>query len=216
MTKYECILKVGKNVAETVREFFNNCSDKKMYNCLTETEETLKDGSTLFTWDMEQEIGWVQNHPLMKLLNNFPEYDEVDLDTVDEETLRTYSADAWKLIAISKDKGYYEHSNNIGLKAYEKFAVDRMFPQHDCCDKHLVLTHKEAADIVELFENLLVKNNIKIPSPEDEEREPDNDAALYGTVYDELLSSVENILINISERVSKGAKVIPDTFSVSD
>lgn len=75
-----------------------------------------------------------------------------------------------------------------------------------------IYTREEAANIVELFENILDQNGIKIPSPEDDEREPDNAACLYGSTYYDLLDDVEYLLINMSNRQRDGAKVIPDEF----
>ena len=46
-----------------------------------------------------------------------------------------------------------------------------------------IYTRNEAALIVELFDDLLAGNGIKVPSPEDDQREADNEAALYGSVY---------------------------------
>ena len=39
-----------------------------------------------------------------------------------------------------------------------------------------IYTHDEAMRIVEIFENKLCEYDIKIPSPEDDERDPVNDA----------------------------------------
>lgn len=44
-----------------------------------------------------------------------------------------------------------------------------------------IFTRDEAMQIIELFEDILSEYNIKVPSPEDDEREPDNDAGLYGS-----------------------------------
>lgn len=75
-------------------------------------------------------------------------------------------------------------------------------------------THDEAARIVDLFESLLDKYNIRIPSPEDDEREDNNEAKLYGSVYSELLNSVEDELIDILRRYSHtDGKVIMNIFS---
>lgn len=46
-----------------------------------------------------------------------------------------------------------------------------------------IYTRDEAMLIVEMFEDVLDTYNIKVPSPEDDEREPDNEAKLYGSVY---------------------------------
>ena len=76
-----------------------------------------------------------------------------------------------------------------------------------------IYTHDEAAKIVEIFENALGKAGIVIPSPEDEEKEPDNHACLYGSVYSNILDSVENSLADLLKRSSNGADIIPDVFS---
>ena len=80
-------------------------------------------------------------------------------------------------------------------------------------NKKEIYTHNEAAYIIELFEELLVANNIKLPSPEDDNRDPDNDAALYGTTYSELLDEVEWRLIYMLQRHDKGVEVITQEFS---
>ena len=74
-------------------------------------------------------------------------------------------------------------------------------------------THDEAALILEEFENVLEQYGIKLPSPEDDERSDDNDAALYGSTYSDLLDFIENVLISILERHTAGAEVIQYTFS---
>ena len=54
-------------------------------------------------------------------------------------------------------------------------------------NKKEIYTHDEAAYIIELFEELLVANNIKLPSPEDDDRDPDelefSDTAIFITDY---------------------------------
>ncbi len=76
-----------------------------------------------------------------------------------------------------------------------------------------IYTHDEAAEIVELFENLLIDNGIKLPSPEDDERDPDNDAALYGSVYSELLDEVEYRLEDMLNRKTSGVMITVGEFS---
>jgi hypothetical protein len=61
----------------------------------------------------------------------------------------------------------------------------------------MIYTHDEAARIVEMFENVLDFYNIKIPSPDDEFREEDNDAKLYGSTYAALLDEVEDALMEL-------------------
>ena len=78
---------------------------------------------------------------------------------------------------------------------------------------HTIYTHDEAARIVELFEDILDAHGIKIPSPEDDEREPDNEAKLYGSVYWELLDDVENSIIDLLHKYERGAEIIKYIFS---
>lgn len=75
-----------------------------------------------------------------------------------------------------------------------------------------IFTRDEAAEIVEKFDNLLIEHNICIPSPEDEEREPDDMVGLYGTVYYGLVDYVESKLKEIIERFQNGEDIITDVF----
>lgn len=54
-----------------------------------------------------------------------------------------------------------------------------------------IYTHDEALLIVEVFEELLFRYNIRIPSKEDGDRDP-VDLGLYGSTYSNLLDDVEN------------------------
>ena len=56
------------------------------------------------------------------------------------------------------------------------------------------------------------KEGIKLPSPEDDERDKDNGAALYGTVYADLLDNVENALKDLLERADAKAPIVTDIF----
>ena len=74
-------------------------------------------------------------------------------------------------------------------------------------DKNPIYTRDEAARIVALFEDLLIKNEISVPSPEDYERDPEDDLGLYGSTYYDLLDEVEDILREIIlKRGPKGPK----------
>lgn len=75
-----------------------------------------------------------------------------------------------------------------------------------------IYTHNEAAEIVELFEEILDRYGIRVPSPEDAEREEDNYAKLYGSVYSDLLDSVEDRLLYIIDRAKAGDKVVEYVF----
>lgn len=79
-----------------------------------------------------------------------------------------------------------------------------------------IYTRSEAADIIELFENVLSAYNIHIPSPEDDEREEDNMFGLYGSTYYELLDSVEEAIISILKRKNNRTEIITDEFKPVD
>ena len=76
-----------------------------------------------------------------------------------------------------------------------------------------IYTRDEAMLIVEMFEDVLDTYNIKVPSPEDDEREPDNEAKLYGSVYSDLLDNVEASLIELLEKHDEGTEIVTDEFS---
>lgn len=73
---------------------------------------------------------------------------------------------------------------------------------------NVIYTRSEAADIVELFEMVLDKYDIRIPSPEDDEREPDNEAKLYGSTYFNLLDDVEARIASLLTRIGEGPNEI--------
>lgn len=76
-----------------------------------------------------------------------------------------------------------------------------------------IYTHDEAMLIVEMFENVLCDHGIKIPSPDDDEREPDNEAALYGSTYYGLFDSVEAALVEMLSKHTPGTEVVEGVFS---
>lgn len=76
-----------------------------------------------------------------------------------------------------------------------------------------IYTHDEAARIIEMFEDVLDRYGIKVPSPEDDEREPDNAAALYGSVYSELFEDVEERLVELFDEYDDADAVVTDKFS---
>lgn len=73
---------------------------------------------------------------------------------------------------------------------------------------NVIYTRSEAADIVELFEMVLDKYDTRIPSPEDDEREPDNEAKLYGSTYFNLLDEVEAKIVSLPTRIGEGQNEI--------
>lgn len=93
------------------------------------------------------------------------------------------------------------------------YSGEVIFPDMPDEGKEPIYTHDEAALIVEEFEIVLEKYGVKIPSPEDDEREKDNGATLYGSTYSDLLDSVEGTLIDLLERHSVGTPIVQYTFS---
>ena len=76
-----------------------------------------------------------------------------------------------------------------------------------------IFTHDEAAKIIEFFEDILSEHEIKIPSPEDDERDEENSVGLYGSTYSDLLDCIEGVLIDVIEKVREGTNVVTDEFS---
>jgi hypothetical protein len=76
-----------------------------------------------------------------------------------------------------------------------------------------IYTHDEAMLITEIFEDVLDEYDITVPSPEDDDKEDDNEAKLYGSVYSDILDSVEEKLCSILERHKPDTKVISGEFS---
>lgn len=68
-----------------------------------------------------------------------------------------------------------------------------------------------AADILEMFDDVLTAHGIKVPSEEDDERGADNEAALYGMVYWNLLDDVERIVADAANR-AKTEKIVTGEF----
>lgn len=93
------------------------------------------------------------------------------------------------------------------------YSGEVVFPDLPDEEKKPIYTHDEAALIVEEFEAALDKYGIRLPSPEDEERGEDNTAALYGSTYADLLDSVESALIDLLNRHSADAQIVPHEFS---
>lgn len=76
----------------------------------------------------------------------------------------------------------------------------------------MVYILNETADILDMFDDVLVDNGIKVPSPEDDDREEDNEAALYGSVYWTLFERLENALTDITEKVKAGEEVVANEW----
>lgn len=74
--------------------------------------------------------------------------------------------------------------------------------------RNKIYTHNIATEIVELFEDVLDANGIKIPSPDDDQRDEDNEACLFGETYSVLLDNTETILIKMLEAQVNGAEIV--------
>ena len=79
--------------------------------------------------------------------------------------------------------------------------------------KKTIYTHDEATRILEMFEDILEKHNICVPSQDDKEREEDNMVGLYGSTYSDLLDEVEEKLIEIINDCKKGYEVVQYEYS---
>lgn len=78
-----------------------------------------------------------------------------------------------------------------------------------------IYTHDEAMLLVEMFDDILIQYDISVPSPEDDDRDPDNLLGLYGSTYGNLLDAVEDYLIDLLNRHTPSTQVIIDKFSGS-
>ena len=71
-----------------------------------------------------------------------------------------------------------------------------------------IYTRREAAEILDMFDDLLDQYGVTIPSPEDLERGEGNTARLYGSPYFYLLDAVEDALNSIAERAKSGSNIV--------
>lgn len=79
--------------------------------------------------------------------------------------------------------------------------------------RNKIFTHDEAMLIVELFEAVLSDYDISVPSPEDDDRDPEDSVGLYGSTYSDLLEAVEDRLLLLLDKHNGLTKVIPYEFS---
>lgn len=79
--------------------------------------------------------------------------------------------------------------------------------------KKQIYTHDEAMLLIEMFENILIRYNISVPSPEDDDRDPDDYLGLYGSTYSDLLDTVEIRLISLLNRHTPSSQIIAGKFS---
>lgn len=72
----------------------------------------------------------------------------------------------------------------------------------------MIYIRNETTNILDMFDDMLTKHGIKVPSPEDDKRGEDNDTALYGSVYWTLFERLENALFDIVEKVKAGEEIV--------
>lgn len=77
-----------------------------------------------------------------------------------------------------------------------------------------IYTRDIAAAITEIFEDVLSRYSIHVPSPEDDDREEDNMVGLYGSTYSEILDSTEAEIVQTLEHAGVSEeKYVTDEFS---
>ena len=76
----------------------------------------------------------------------------------------------------------------------------------------MIYIRNETADILDMFDDVLCAHGIKVPSPEDDERGENNEAALYGSVYSELFDRIESRLTEIAEFAKLGEPINTDEW----
>lgn len=123
------------------------------------------------------------------------------------------------------DSLQYKYSNYDVTIDGRFLAVSDLDKQLSCFDvsdkcwlilapkRSVIYTHDEAALIVELFEAVLENHNISIPSPEDDDRDPDDMVGLYGSTYSDLLDSVEENICDIIDRRKPDTEIVTGVFS---
>lgn len=77
--------------------------------------------------------------------------------------------------------------------------------------KKIIYTHDIAAGIVDKFEDVLVENNISVPSPDDDDRSDEDKLGLYGLTYHRLVEDVEAELV---ELIAKARNSNEDAYDV--
>jgi len=100
-----------------------------------------------------------------------------------------------------------------GFKLGMQLTMEGMSAHHEVVPGKKIYTHDEASRVLDAFEDVLSRYNIHVPSPEDDEREPDNMIGLYGSTYSDLLDDIESMLIDLISTAKSGAEVITDVYS---
>lgn len=77
----------------------------------------------------------------------------------------------------------------------------------------MIYTHDEAMFILDMFEDVLSKYDIYVPSDEDDEREESNMIGLYGSTDYNLFDKVEEKLCSLLVRCRRGEAITEGEFS---
>ena len=116
-----------------------------------------------------------------------------------------------KSIEICSMQLYNEFAK--GFKLGMQLTTEGMSEHNEAKTVKKIYTHDEAARVIDAFEDVLSKYDIHVPSPEDDEREPDNMIGLYGSTYSDLLDDIESMLIDLISTATHGAEVVSGEFS---
>lgn len=81
--------------------------------------------------------------------------------------------------------------------------------------KDITYTRSAAADIVDKFCDVLDAAGISVPSPDDENREP-NSPPLYGQTWDDLVSEVEQMLIDLLSEHGPQTQIVQDKYGIEE
>ncbi|MCM1171303.1 MAG: hypothetical protein NC393_04160 [Clostridium sp.] len=137
-----------------------------------------------------------------------------------KKILNYYFCKAWKAGGLSWDSDNEAEINAAvdemvtGIKAEMRSdQIESTKEEFVSAGSNKIYTHDEAMLIVGLFEGILDRYDIKVPSPEDEEREADNLAGLFGSTYDELLTAVEEKLCELLDNHKVNTEIIKNRFS---
>lgn len=79
--------------------------------------------------------------------------------------------------------------------------------------KKIIYTHDIAAGIVDKFEDVLVENNISVPSPDDDDRSDEDKLGLYGLTYHRLVEEVEAELVELIAKARNSNEDVYDVIS---
>ncbi len=174
-----------------VNHFGTNEIDRSLYDLKWEGLFTLKELNDLYAYFNED------RRPMPTQMRSMSVSDIVEISDAGDNALNgTWFCDTFTWTRLADGK---------------TFEINAPKPENE--KPGTIYTHDEAARIVDLFESVLDRYGIKVPSPEDDERADDNEAKLYGTVYGDLLDGIENALIELLKRQKGGADVESYVFS---